>query len=82
VVEVKKAERTYIVGHEVGEVDLRETLAKEVAHMTKTEEDEITYVGSEKDIIRRLFYGVLLDRFSIIMFRDTTVGLVGTVTKL
>jgi len=44
-------ENTYIVGHEVGEVRLCETLSKEVTHMTKTEEDEVAYVGSQKDII-------------------------------
>lgn len=77
----EREEGTYIVGHEVSEVRLCETLSKEITHMTKTEEDEVAYVGGEEDVVWGLLNSVLLDRFTIIMLGDATIGLVCTVTK-
>jgi hypothetical protein len=70
------------MGHEVGEKRLCKALSKEVTHMTETEEDKVAYIGCEEDVIWGLLYDVFLNRFSIVMLGDATIGLVCTVTKL
>jgi hypothetical protein len=68
--------------HKVGEIRFGKTLSDEVTHMTKTDDHEVAYVGSEKNIVRRLFDCVLLEWFRIVMLRDATICLIRTVTKL
>ena len=48
--------RAYIMGHKVGEIRLGKTLSEEITHMTKTEENEVTDIGGEQVIIRRLVH--------------------------
>jgi hypothetical protein len=50
--------------------------------MTKTEENKVTNIGGEEDIIWRLLDDVLLHRFGVVMLGDATIGFVCTVTKL
>jgi hypothetical protein len=70
------------MGHKVGEIRLGKTLSEEITHMTKTEENEVTDIGGEEDIIWRLLDGVLFHGFGVVMLGDATVGLVCAMTKL
>jgi hypothetical protein len=70
------------MGHKVGEIRLGKTFSEEVTHMTKAEENEVTDVGGEEDIIWRLLDGVFFHRFGVVMLGDAAIGLVCTVTKL
>ena len=80
---MEKQENTHTTGYQVSVRGRAQPLAHKVAHMTKDDENQITDVGREKNVVGRVLLHVH-GKGSIrrAMFRGVSVRLVCAVTKL
>ena len=73
---------TYIVRQKVPIVCCPKSLAKEVAKMTEEDNEDITEISRQQDVVRRVSLWDTLHGMLGIVLRGVAVGIVGAVTEL